>query len=618
MIDLSAKALLILVFALLAGLARGSEVVDLSSQLHSVQVGRFMEVLEDPSGNWILNDVIQPGRYLGPKGWYPLASDSLNSGFSRSAWWVRLTLRNTGQDRLDYLLDTQTTLADYLDFYVVRQGQVQVATATGDRRKFETRPLQSRNFVFPVTLEPGETQTLYLRQATHDGLHEVMTPILWDTEYFPMRIQNESSLYGAFYGAAFALLIYNLFLYFSTREKEVLYYLCYVISFVLWSVIFRGYSFQYLAPNSPDLNNILLAILSSLCFTFFCNFAIEFLEVRQSMRRVWYWLLRAIFFATLIPVIIALTGHYKLVFAVQIPVSFSLVIIATAAAVVQWRKGLRTATYYLLGFTWLAVGGILYFLRMSDVLESSPLTEYSVQVGYIFEVLVLGLGLADRMNEMKAEKLVMENHILEARANQAAELEKEVQVRTEQLEIANRKLEQQSIRDELTGIYNRRHFNELFDRSLASHVRHRTEFALCLLDLDYFKELNDQCGHQAGDEVLRQVTCCLQEHLKRANDHIFRLKNVFRVGGEEFALLLSVSGPEQHCVEFVDSIRKAIADLAIPHPGSPDQVVTASFGLLTMNEHSSALTVDEIYRKADDLLYQAKAEGKNRLIHQAV
>ncbi len=169
-----------------------------------------------------------------------------------------------------------------------------------------------------------------------------------------------------------------------------------------------------------------------------------------------------------------------------------------------------------------------------------------------------------------------------------------------------KRIEKLSITDVLTGLYNRRFFDETIKKELGRAMRNNKTLSFAMLDVDYFKQYNDHYGHQKGDDVLSSIGLTLQQLLSRSSDFCFRL------GGEEFGILLSDLSPEQS-LTFTESIREAIELLAIEHRWSDAaNVVTASFGLLVITP-TPGITVDTIYKKTDQALYRAKQEGRNRI-----
>lgn len=167
-------------------------------------------------------------------------------------------------------------------------------------------------------------------------------------------------------------------------------------------------------------------------------------------------------------------------------------------------------------------------------------------------------------------------------------------------------IEQISITDGLTGIYNRRYFNELFPKVINGAKREDKLVGFIILDIDYFKPYNDIYGHQMGDDVLIKVAKTISGTINRADDYCFRL------GGEEFGVIFHVDTQEK-AIEFANKFRKNIENLQISHNGnSASDYVTASVGLI-FKKANKINNIHELYKQADDLLYKAKNSGRNRV-----
>lgn len=167
-----------------------------------------------------------------------------------------------------------------------------------------------------------------------------------------------------------------------------------------------------------------------------------------------------------------------------------------------------------------------------------------------------------------------------------------------------KKLQELSITDALTNLYNRRYFNEMFPKFINSSKRKKEKVYFALIDIDYFKLYNDNYGHSNGDTVLRRVADTMSASLQRADDYCFR------VGGEEFAILFHGQSLQQ-AKDFIEKIRKNIENLKIEHEyNSASDYVTASFGLV-IHDAQTIETCEELYKEADALLYKAKEQGRN-------
>lgn len=185
-------------------------------------------------------------------------------------------------------------------------------------------------------------------------------------------------------------------------------------------------------------------------------------------------------------------------------------------------------------------------------------------------------------------------------------LERRVAERTEQLEDANRKLATLSITDGLTGLSNRRHFDDVLRAECARATRVGQPLAVIMLDVDYFKLFNDRHGHLAGDACLIRVAHALAAGMRRAGDL------TARYGGEEFSIVLPNTGADE-AQQVGEALRRAIEALGIVHASTQAQQVTISVGI-AVQPPPGAADPDALLRLADAALYQAKDAGRNCVV----
>lgn len=169
-----------------------------------------------------------------------------------------------------------------------------------------------------------------------------------------------------------------------------------------------------------------------------------------------------------------------------------------------------------------------------------------------------------------------------------------------------KRIEEYSITDALTGLYNRRFFDSNFTKEYKISKRDNKNLVLLIIDIDYFKQYNDFYGHQKGDEVLKSISVAMKSSFKRANDYVYRL------GGEEFAISF-YSNNQKNALERAEFLRKNIEDLKIEHQASDiSKYVSISIGLSFMTKECT-MEIDEIYNITDEALYKAKNSGRNRI-----
>uniref|UniRef100_A4XPL1 diguanylate cyclase n=1 Tax=Ectopseudomonas mendocina (strain ymp) TaxID=399739 RepID=A4XPL1_ECTM1 len=194
---------------------------------------------------------------------------------------------------------------------------------------------------------------------------------------------------------------------------------------------------------------------------------------------------------------------------------------------------------------------------------------------------------------------VTQRHLSELKLAEALALSEE---RLRTISNLHEQLREQALCDPLTGLYNRRYLDEFFSRELARAQRENLPLALALIDLDHFKRLNDECGHLVGDDVLKAVAKHLLDNLRSTDA-------VFRIGGEEFLLILPGVDPVEAC-ERLQNICSQLAGQSIATRGG-DQQVTLSAGLAHWPQQGVVL--EELLHAADAALYQAKRGGRNRV-----
>ncbi|WP_233009925.1 GGDEF domain-containing protein [Rheinheimera faecalis] len=196
--------------------------------------------------------------------------------------------------------------------------------------------------------------------------------------------------------------------------------------------------------------------------------------------------------------------------------------------------------------------------------------------------------------------------------NVADQLEDSIQQRTLELQITlteladkNKLLEQQSTRDALTGVRNRAFFDQKLSAEIKRSRRERSTLGLLMIDIDHFKAFNDNHGHLVGDLVIKEVANCLQQELKRSTDHLCRY------GGEEFAIILPNTDKDGAMV-LAEQVRLCLENQRIQYE-ELELSISVSIGCYAAVAEISSTNAEYI-QAADIALYQAKNEGRNRVV----
>lgn len=247
-------------------------------------------------------------------------------------------------------------------------------------------------------------------------------------------------------------------------------------------------------------------------------------------------------------------------------------------------------------------------LQNQVALPLSRLMQAMRQVGMSNKPLdssILPTQAQDEIGELAREFAGMADRVHDAQE----QLESKVLERTEELKEANRKLTAMSTTDTLTGIANRRRFDEVLTGEWKRALRSGDWLALAIVDVDWFKNYNDHYGHQAGDACLQQVAGTLTANLHRAGDL------VARYGGEEFSIVMPAIDAES-ALRLAEELCRAMETAMLPHCESPFGHITISIGVAAVRPTKNQAPAD-LLREADQSLYKAKALGRNRAVSMA-
>jgi len=233
----------------------------------------------------------------------------------------------------------------------------------------------------------------------------------------------------------------------------------------------------------------------------------------------------------------------------------------------------------------------MYDEGLFDSYRNKIIIETSI-IFYIILMIVLfmrNILLNQDQKRTVAEELLQKNH-------------KQIKELNDQLELLSKT-------DSLTGLYNRRYFDEMINKEWNRGLRSNNSLTCILLDIDYFKDYNDHYGHQAGDKCLKDISILIKDTFRRAGDV------VARYGGEEFIILMADS-TKHDAIAAIAKFQVELEKLKIPHEGSAaNDYITISAGIVN-GTPSRDETIEEFIRKADKALYLAKADGRNRWVIQ--
>jgi diguanylate cyclase (GGDEF)-like protein len=575
--------------------AAATPTITLSAAAGDVDLVGKVRYLKDESGALSFADVQARAAEFAA---YPASAD-LNFGYRGRVYWVALPVTLAADAPRDWWLEIGYPPLEYVRFYAP-DGTVMEG---GARVPFSQRVVAHRNHVFPVTFPPdAQTATLYVRvQSDTTGLIPVR---LRSAGAFHHNNVSSYMVMGVYYGLLFALGAYNLMLFVALRSAVFGYYVLWVIALAGGVAALNGVGSQFLWRDWTEASIAALAASLLASNALGVQFSRVFLETRTHFPR---------FDRLLVAVgVIGIVGALlTFVLPLRIGIQFmSVTALATtsvliALAVAAVRRSVPSAGYYLIAWIVLLVGAGLSALRNFGLVPNMFISQYGLQIGSAFEMLLLSFALAARYNALKRANDEAQANLLAAARRQEAELEERVTARTLELAQTNTRLAESEARlrdlahhDPLTGLPNRLRFAEQLNASLMRAAASGSDAAVLLLDLDGFKPVNDTFGHAAGDAVLQAVAARLRDVL-RAEDFAARL------GGDEFVVVLDAPQTQDHVWRVAEKLIAAI-DVPVQH-GKDAVKVGVSIGIAMGHADTSVLL-----RQADAALYRAKLQGRGR------
>lgn len=350
------------------------------------------------------------------------------------AFWVRLRLRNE-TDYHNWRLLSFISYFDHLDYWEEQSDSTWEHIRTGRSFPFDSRQsLEHVGFTFKPELPQGQTRTLYFRLQ---GQNPMTFPLeLMPAETFVQRTLREHLYYGFYFGVLIVMLLYNLFVAITLRDKTYFYYIGSIACTFLIFSSSTGYLFKYVHPGQPAIALYLVRIFMGLIVTANSAFALSFLHIREHSTffyRAFLGLMGAAVLAILLSVTDVLYSATNSLISIH-------AVFLLAVGVWVWRKKSYTARYYVLAWVAYMAGGITITLRNAGLLPVGGFTLHAVEVGSMLEVILLSFALADRYRALRREKeaAVRKTIAVQERANR--ELEQKVKTRTLSLQERNEEL----------------------------------------------------------------------------------------------------------------------------------------------------------------------------------
>lgn len=529
--------------------------------------------------------------------------------------WLRFDVHNSSENSSEWLLKIRYPFLDHIEVIVYHQKEKKwdAPLISGLAIPMQLRPIAHRNFLFPLTLDPGQNTTIYVRAISKTKL--ILPMILWKKDLFAENDAHHLMVLGIYFGILSVMLLYNISIFVFTRDKSYFFYSIYILTITVYTLMNTGIGTLYFWDNSHWLKTHAYGILSSLSFIAGTLFVRHFLSLKKYGG--WVYHTNNIALVSWIGFILVYILHPAPdLIALEDLLGLFTTITGLATGIYLWEKGNIPARYFTIGWGFLMFGTFVLLFGMMDIIEFSWISSYSQMVGFVVELLFLSFALSDQIKRDRAARDEARQVALELTQKISRELEQRVHDRTIDLKKAmlrlkkvNQELSQLTITDPLTKVYNRRHFNDVITNEVKRANRTLQPIAVIMVDIDHFKAINDTHGHPVGDKCLYLVARTLRQQMARSVDL------VARYGGEEFVMVLAAT-PKEKAVLLAEKVRRAVEKLAVINKGVPIKL-RVSLGVAAWIPDQDE-SHEKLVQAADQALYQAKRDGRNQVVAHGI
>ncbi|HLY72143.1 MAG TPA: 7TM diverse intracellular signaling domain-containing protein [Puia sp.] len=372
----------------------GQPVIVADAGKQNINIGKMISVFTDTSGKLSYQDVSAPGF----RNKFKQSEQNVpDFGAESAPVWCRFLIKNSYGERL--LLAIENTELEWIDLYIPQRDSV-IKKSLSAYNRFNKREISVNQNLFLLEIPKDSVQLFYLRVMTNTGLQFPLRVSSLEKKLSAVQLSN--ILYGIYIGFMILMILYNFFIYSSLKDSAYLFYVLYVLFMTLTNVIEEGLAFEYLWPNTPQLNHY-VNIIACLAGSFAILFSAVFLHTRENAKRLhrFFYLLIFCYGAC---VMIILSGNRFLGMITTEFVSLVAVVSLFLTGIVVYRKGFKPAKYYLIAWTTLLIGVLVFLLKDFNIVPYNQITVSGMRIGSGIEALLLSFALANKINTYREEK----------------------------------------------------------------------------------------------------------------------------------------------------------------------------------------------------------------------
>ncbi|MCW8895044.1 diguanylate cyclase [Sulfurimonas sp.] len=592
----------VLLFVFLVPQIGAVDVVKVNKNTDKINLSPNSEIFLDSEDYFKYEDVSQE---IFNENFTSVESKSVSAGYTSDVIWIRFKISNEEYQPFKAKLEIPIPWISELDFYIKTDEEL-IVKKLGANFTFIERDISSRSFFIPITIEPKQTTTVYIKAQGSDAI--TLAPYLYSEKESTKRLSYIAVFSGVLIGMILIMIIYHLNRYIVLKDDNYLYFILYLTGLVFFMGIYYGYNAQFFWTESPVLNErISFPIVA---FSFFTGllFSRNFLNTSKNFPKSDRYL--TVLMYSFIPLGIfsffvdsKLTMFYFTSFFAFL-YSIGLIYISVRS----FKKKISGSTDFLLAWSLSSFSLFLSSMMLQGFIDYSHfLYEFHAPI-VILHILLLSFALVSRSNDMRTQKEIeieKEHKIADSlgkskekliRLNE--KLERKIAMQEAQLSQRDEEYEKYSTKDKLTQLYNRAKLEELLANELHRSKRYLDDFSLIIINIDNMGSINDKHSFQVGDSVIKELADILIKNIRY-------IDTVGRWSESEYLIICPKTNAKQAQIAS-KHIQEVIENYKFFFVGK----VTVSFGVTACLPTDSG---QDIIARVFDALATAKENGKNRI-----
>lgn len=402
---------LLLLSILAANLSFAGEPAPITAEETPLVLGPYMEFIEDPSAELDFDTVRalpsssqgganKGGEQTSAVRWRQVDGDNIIGGFTNSAYWVRFSVINTTEQSRNWKLEINYPLLDHIEFYAPDESGNYQKTVAGDKLPFHERPIEYRNFLFPLQAEPGLEQTYYVRVKTDSSMFIDLW--MWPGDSLTEDIDGMLILYGFIYGIVFLGSIYCLVNWAFQGKLMYLNIALGILGSMGYLIGINGFGFQYLWSENLYIQEVAVPFFMAACFGFALLYSREFLELKTTSpfsNKLISYFARACLILSLASLVVS----YAIVIRVSTVFAILTAFAALWAGVISYLRGNRFARFYMVGWSAVIIGATTFALKSLGLVPANTFTIWSQEFGFACVSIFLTMALSDHFFQAQRE-----------------------------------------------------------------------------------------------------------------------------------------------------------------------------------------------------------------------